>query len=330
VTWISLLLGHGPEPGKRGFWMPEAATSEAGRTDALFHFILYLSIFFFVLVVGATVLFVVKYRRRSAAQKTADIHGHRKLEVIWAVIPAILLVVIFAWGFRDYVSGSVPPGDAIEVRVTAQKWSWAFSYPRDGIDTNELVVPVGRPVKLVMSSLDVIHSFYVPAFRLKRDVLPNRYTVAWFQAEETGEYHVLCAEYCGTKHSQMLAKVIVKSERGYQDWIDSGGGLSGKGMSSVAFGKLLFKKKGCTACHSVDGTKLTGPSLLGKYGTRESFADGSTVVVDDNYIRQSITEPNAKVVQGFQAVMPTYAGRLKEKQLNALIDYVKSLGKTSK
>jgi cytochrome c oxidase subunit 2 len=307
-------------------WLPPAASSEAGSHDSLFYFILYLSIFFFVLVVGAMLFFVIKYRRRSADQKTSSFKHHSKLEFAWAAIPAVILVFVFVWGFKGFMASSVPPGDAIEVRVTAQRWSWTFDYPKDGISTSELVVPVGRPVKLTMSSLDVIHSFYVPAFRVKRDVLPNRYTVLWFTAEEKGDYDVMCAEYCGTKHSSMLAKVRVMSEQGYTDWIDSGGGLSGKGMSSAEFGKLLFNKKGCLTCHSVDGSKLTGPSMKGKYNTLETLAGGKQVKVDDNYLRESITTPNAKVVQGYKPVMPTYAGRLKEKQLNAIIDYIKSLG----
>jgi cytochrome c oxidase subunit 2 len=308
-----------------GVWLPPAASSEAGRVDDLFYFILYLSAFFFVLVVGVMVFFVIRYRRKRADQRTSALKHHTKLELAWAAIPALLLVLIFVWGFRSYMSSTVPPGDAIEVRVTAQRWSWSFDYPADGISTAELVVPVDRPVKLVMSSVDVIHSFYVPAFRIKRDVLPNRYTVLWFRAEELGEYDVLCAEYCGTKHSAMLAKVRVLSERGYQDWIDSGGGMSGKGLSSEAFGKLLFKQKACITCHSVDGSKLTGPSMLGKYGALETLVGGQQVKVDDNYLRESIMNPNAKVVQGYKPVMPTYAGRLKEKQLNAIIDYIKSL-----
>lgn len=314
------------EPG-RGVWLPEAASAEAEKTDALFYFLLYLSIFFFVLVVGATILFAIRYRRRHPGQRTSPISGNRKLEFLWSVVPALLLIVVFAWGFRDYVAQTIPPADAIEVRVTGQKWTWSFDYPADGISTNELVLPVDRPAKLTMSSVDVIHSFYVPAFRIKRDVLPNRYTVLWFTPERIGEYYVLCAEYCGTAHSSMLAKVKVVSEKEYTEWIDSGGGLSGEGMSSVEFGELLFKKQGCSTCHSIDGTKLTGPSMKGKYGSVEQLSDGSTLKVDDNYLRESIVEPNAKVVQGYQPVMPTYAGRLNEKQLNALIDYIKSLGK---
>ena len=326
MTWFLPLLATGPEPGAGDFWMPEAASSEAGRTDALFNSILYLSIVFFVLVVGAMLIFVIKYRRRGEPRQTAGIHGNLKLQVAWGVIPAIGLLFVFTRGFGAFISGAVPPGDAIDVQVTAKKWSWTFGYPNDGIDTNNLVVPVGRPVKLTLSSADVTHSFYVPAFRIKRDVLPKRDTVAWFQADKKGEYPILCAEYCGARHSHMVARVIVKSEKGYMDWIDSGGGLLGKGMSSADFGKLLFKQKGCTACHSVDGSKLTGPTLLGKYGTREPMADGTTALVDDDYLRQSITDPNARVVKGFSAVMPTFAGRLKEKQLSAIIDYIKSLG----
>ena len=314
--------------GAGSVWMPEQGSTSAERTDSLFYFLLYLSIFFFVLVIGATVLFSIKYRRRHAKQRTSPIEGNRKLEVAWALIPAVLLVVVFAWGFRDYVHLAVPPGDAIDVRVTAQKWFWSFDYPKEGINANELVVPVNRPVKLTMSSTDVIHSFFVPAFRIKRDVVPNRYTVVWFEATDVGTYDVFCAEYCGTSHSRMLSKVKVMSEHDYQAWIDSGGGLSGKGMSSVDFGKLLFQSKGCATCHSTDGSAKTGPSFKGKYGTLETLAGGQTVKVDDNYIRESITDPAAKVVQGFEPVMPTYAGKLKDKQVNALIDYIKSLGAT--
>lgn len=312
--------------GSTSTWMPEQASTAAERTDALFYFLLYLSVFFFVLVIGATVLFALKYRRRHAKQRTSPIEGNRKLEIAWAVIPALLLILVFAWGFRDFLHLAVPPGDSLDIRVTGQKWFWSFDYPKEGINANELAVPVGRPVKLTMSSTDVIHSFFVPAFRIKRDVVPNRYTVVWFEATEVGSYDILCAEYCGTSHSRMLAKVKVMSENDYQAWVDSGGGLSGKGMSSVEFGKLLFQSKGCATCHSVDGSAKTGPTMKGKYGALEALAGGKSVKVDDNYLRESIVDPAAKVVQGFEPVMPTYAGKLKDKQLNALIDYIKSLG----
>lgn len=324
----ALLDAHGPlsvEARQPGLFLPEAGTAEAARVDTLFNFLLYLSIFFFVLVVGAALIFAIKYRRRSPGQRTSPVEGNRRLEVVWAVIPALILLVIFFWGFRAYMDMSVPPSGSIEVRVTAQKWSWSFDYPKEGVNVSELVLPVDRPVKLTMSSLDVIHSFYVPAFRIKRDVLPNRYTVLWFQPTETGEFDILCAEYCGTAHSRMLAKVKVVSEKDYEAWVDSGGGLDGAGMSAAEFGKLLFKSKGCTACHSTDGSPMTGPTMLGLYGKMERLADGRTTKADDNYLRESIMQPNARVVEGYPPVMPTYAGRLKEQQINALIDFIKSL-----
>jgi cytochrome c oxidase subunit II len=308
-------------------WMPESASTAAERHDTLFYFLLYISAVAFILVVGLTILFAIKYRRRKEGQKTSPIEGNRRLEIVWSVIPALFFVALFAWGFREYMSLAVPPADSLDIRVTAQKWAWSFDYPKEGISTNELVVPVGRPIKLTMSSMDVIHSFFVPAFRIKRDVLPNRYTVAWFEATEPGTYDVECTEYCGTGHSQMLSRVRVVSEREYRDWVDSGGGLSGKGLSSVEFGKLLFKSKGCATCHSVDGSKKTGPSLLNLFGEKVQLQGGKMVRADDNYVRESIMDPGAKVVQGFDPVMPTFAGRLKDKQVNALIDYIKSIGK---
>ena len=306
------------------FGSPVARSTE--RVDDLLIFVFSLSAVFFVGIVSTMTYFVVRYRRRHEGQRTSANHGNVKIEVVWAAVPALLLVVIFAWGFRDYLYLAVAPRDSIEVRVTGQRWFWTFDYPAAGISgTSELTVPVGRPVKLVMSSKDVIHSFYVPAFRVKRDVLPNRYTEMWFEALQPGTYDVMCAEYCGRGHSTMLTRVKVVSQKEYEDWIASGGGLSGEGMSSVEFGKLLFKKQGCSTCHSVDGSKKVGPSFLKKFGRKEHIRGGGTVLVDDNYIRESLMEPNAKVVEGYEPVMPTYSGRLKDKQINALIDYIKSL-----
>jgi cytochrome c oxidase subunit 2 len=311
--------------GLVGPLMPQAASGTAQRFDALFLLVFWVSAFSFVLVAALTIAFAIRYRRRRAGEKTSPIRGDRRVEIVWSVIPAIILVVFFALGFRDYLDLAVPPANAVEVRVLAQQWSWSFDYPKEGVSSAELVLPVGRPVKLTMSSADVIHSFFVPAFRVKRDVLPNRYTVAWFDANRTGTFDVLCAEYCGTAHSQMLAKVRVVTEGEYRAWIESGGGLGGKGMSSVELGKLLFQAKGCATCHSTDGTRKIGPSLLARHGVKELLRGGSTVTVDDDYLRESIVNPNAKVVEGYAPVMPTYAGRLTDPQLNALVDYVKSL-----
>jgi cytochrome c oxidase subunit II len=270
--------------------------------------------------------FTIRYRQRRQLHRTSGVSHNLRLEIAWAVIPSVILLVIFGWGFKGFLDLSVPPANALEVRVTGQKWTWSFEYPREGIRTSkELVVPAGRPVKLTMSSVDVIHGFYVPAFRIKRDVLPNRYTVVWFEAKEPGDYDLFCTQYCGTGHSAMLGRILVKPESEFKEWVDSGGGMSGKGLSSVDFGRLLFDKQGCTTCHSVDGTPRTGPSLLGRYGNRELLADGSEVLIDDNYLRESMMDPAAKVVRGYQPVMPTYRGRLADRQTDALIDYIKFL-----
>jgi len=324
------LLGLGvltnPTGESGSFWLPKPASTIAAGNDALFYFILYLSTFFFVVIIATIVVFVIKYRRRSDDDRTSPVHGNLKLEIVWATIPAILLMVIFGWSFRRYLDMSVPPANAIDIRVTAQKWSWSFDYPKDGISvTQDLVVPVGRPVRLTMSSVDVIHSFYVPAFRIKKDVVPNRYTVVWFEATEPGTYDLECAEYCGTGHSQMLGTIVVKTEHDYNAWIASGGGMSGKGLSSVDFGKKLFGQLGCAVCHSTDGSRKTGPSLLAIYGLTVTMTDGTTALVDDNYVRRSIMDPQAQVVLSYEPVMPTFKGRLDDKQTNALIDYVRSL-----
>jgi cytochrome c oxidase subunit 2 len=320
---LALLLGLDPRGGPI---LPPAGSTGADSHDALFYFILAVTTFFFLLVAGLVVWFTIRYRQRRVPRRTSGVSHNLRLEIAWSVIPSVILVVIFGWGFKQFLDLSVPPAGALEVRVTGQKWTWSFEYPKEGIRTSkELVVPVGRPVKLTMSSVDVIHGFYVPAFRIKRDVLPNRYTVVWFEAKEPGDYDLFCTQYCGTGHSAMLGRIVVKPEAEYQEWVDSGGGVSGKGLSSVDFGRLLFDKQGCTTCHSVDGTPRTGPTLLNRYGSRELLADGKEVLIDDNYLRESMMDPAAKVVKGYQAVMPTYRGRLADRQTDALIDYVKSL-----
>jgi cytochrome c oxidase subunit 2 len=309
-------------------WMPTSASTLAESHDPLFYFIYWVSVVSFVAVVGTAAWFAVKYRRRSEGQRTADIHGNTKLEILWATVPAIVLVVLFAWGFWGFMETAIPPAGTIDVRVTAKRWNWEFDYPQAGIlGSDELVVPVGQPVKLTMSSVDVIHSFFVPDFRVKRDVVPNRYTVAWFEATKEGEYRVLCAEYCGTDHSRMSAPVRVVSRAEYDEWIASGGPL-GKIEDPIELGAALFRMRGCAQCHSVDGT-ATGkaPTLGGAFGSTRTLSDGSQVLVDDNYVRESLMSPQARIVQGWEnAYMPTFRGRFDEKQLNAMVDYLKSIG----
>lgn len=311
---------------KSSFWLPNTASTIAPGVDKVFYFILYLSTFFFVLIIIALIYFAIKYRKKSGDQRTNPIKGHLKLEITWAVIPTILLFIIFVWGFLEWMNMNVPPGQSLDVRVIGQKWVWSFEYPKSGIVSPELVVPVDKSIRLTMYSKDVIHSFFVPEFRIKKDVLPNRYSVIWFQATEPGVYQVFCTEYCGAGHSQMLTKVKVVSTQEYQAWVDSGGGAGGEGLSSIEFGKQLFTNQGCSTCHSIDGSTLIGPSLLGKFGSKEKLTSGTSITIDDNYIRESLVDPNAKVVEGFTPVMPTYKGRLNDKQITSLIDYIKSLG----
>jgi cytochrome c oxidase subunit 2 len=219
----------------------------------------------------------------------------------------------------------VAPRDALEVKVTGQKWFWTFDYKNGANSLNDLYVPVGKTVKLLMSSQDVIHSFYVPDFRMKMDVLPNRYTIAWFEALDTGEYDIFCTEYCGKGHSEMLGKVKVLSEEDYLAWLEKSAVDIPEGVSLEEAGEQLYKSKACATCHSIDGKPGVAPSFLGLYGSIENLTDGSKVQVDENYIRESILDPRAKVTLGFQPVMPTFQGVLKDRQIDALIAYIKSL-----
>ncbi|MCB1153714.1 MAG: cytochrome c oxidase subunit II [Deltaproteobacteria bacterium] len=305
--------------------MPPAASTFASNIDNLFYFIYWLAVIFFVLIIGTMAYFAIKYRRKDPNQRTSPIHGNHALELAWSAIPGVLLIAVFVWGFRAYMDMSVAPKDAMDIRVKAQMWNWSFDYPSAGVNTTELVVPAGRPVKLTMSSKDVLHSFFVPDFRVKKDVLPNRYTTIWFEAIAPGEHQIFCTEYCGQNHSKMLSKVIVKSQEDFDKWIEGQGKLD-ESIPLSEHGKRIFTERGCTACHTMTGQAGAGPSLKGKYGSQENLADGSQVLVDDNYIRESIMDPTAKVVAGFQPVMPTFKGQLRDDEVDALIEYIKEHG----
>ena len=296
----------------------------SGDIDALFNFIYYSSAILLALVTAAIIFFIMRYRRHGAAGLTSGVDHNLTLEIVWTVIPTIVAFVIFTWGFRDFIRLHVAPGQAMQVKVTGQKWFWSFDYPEGVSSVNELVVPVDKSVKLMMSSRDVIHSFYVPNFRVKMDVLPNRYTMVWFEATDTGSYNLFCTEYCGTKHSEMIGKVRVVSQPQYAEWIEKSSGPS-EGESLASYGAKLYQQKACITCHSVDGKAGTGPSFKGIFGHPAELEGGGTVVVDENYIRESVLEPKAKVVKGYQPVMPTYQGLLKDKQIDALVEYIKSL-----
>jgi cytochrome c oxidase subunit II len=305
------------------FWMPPANSTYAGDIDAIFYFIYYCSVFFLALVTAGIIYFSLKHKRRKQELTTGISHSNT-LEFVWTIIPAILSFTVFGWAFQDYIHMTVVPKDALEIKVTGQKWFWSFEYPEGGTTVNELVIPVGKPIKLLQSSKDVIHSLYLPEFRTKRDVLPNRYSVNWIEAVSTGEFEIFCAEYCGTKHSEMIGKVRVLSELDFNKWLETNSS-TGEGMTPELYGEKLYTSKACITCHSVDGKPGTGPTWKGIYGHEVKMADGSVVLVDENYIRESILNPQARIVAGFQPVMPTYQGILKDKEIDAVISYIKTL-----
>ncbi len=312
--------------GKGTLYLPPPSSTIAGEVDALFYFIFYASLILFLIVMGAAAYFIIRYRRRDGkAELTSGVAHNTKLEILWTVIPTILVFIVFVWGFRTFMKMHVSPRDALEIKATGQKWFWTFDYPNGANSLNDLVVPVGKPVRLLMSSQDVIHSFYVPNFRIKMDVLPNRYTITWFEATEPGEYDIFCAEYCGKGHSEMLGKVIVKTEVDYNKWLEQSAVDIPEGMSLEEAGAKLYQSKACVTCHTVDGRPGVAPSFKGRFGSQEKMADGTTVTVDENYIRESILNPQAKVVAGYQPVMPTYQNVLTDRQIDALIAYIKSI-----
>lgn len=305
-------------------WLPAPSSTTAGGVDDLFNFILWSSVVLFGIVVAGIVVFAMRYRRRGKAGLTDSKDHNIILEITWTAIPTVMILIVFFWGFKDFVKGHVAPANAIEIKATGQKWFWSFDYPEGATAVNELVVPVNKPVKLLMSSKDVIHSFFVPNFRVKMDLLPNRYTSTWFEATYEGEFQLYCAEFCGKGHSEMIGKVRVVSDSAYQAWIEASTVL-GEGLSLEEYGAQLYKAKACITCHSLDGSVITGPSFLGLYGTMITLQDGSTVLFDENYARESILNPKAKVVEGYQPVMPTFQGILKDRQIDALIAFIKSI-----
>jgi cytochrome c oxidase subunit 2 len=307
-------------------FMPPGQSTIAPEVDSLFNFILTVSIILFLVVVTGMVYFVWRYRRRGKEELTTGAAHNLKLELVWSIIPTILVIIVFFWGFRVFMKMHIAPKDAYEVKVTGQKWFWSFDYPNGAATVNDLVVPAGKPVRLTMSSKDVIHSFFVPDFRVKMDVLPNRYTVTWFEAPNPGEHNLFCAEYCGTSHSDMIGRVRVLGEREFAEW-EEAGEAPGEGLSLEQYGEQLYTAKACNTCHRIDGTAHTGPGFLGIYGSSHQMSDGSSVQIDENYIREAILNPQAKIVAGYQPVMPTYQGILNNRQVDALVAFIKSLEK---
>ena len=298
---------------------PVNASTHALPVDLLYIFLVVLSLGTTLAIFVVIAIFSMKYRRRHGREAT-PIEGSLILEISWSVIPLGIFMVIFLWGAVIFFDERTPPQDATEIYVVAKQWMWKLQHPEGQRELNELHVPAGRDIKLIMTSQDVIHSFYVPAFRIKQDVLPGRYTTMWFRATRPGTYRLFCAQYCGTQHSGMIGDVVVMEPAEYQTWL-SGGVPAG---SLAQTGQALFQQLGCSTCHRFD-VQGRGPNLTGVFGKPVSLEDGRTVVGDENYVRESILVPAAKVVSGFKPVMPSFQGQVSEEQLDALIAYVKSL-----
>ena len=301
-------------------FFPEAASAQAGQVDAVFFFMVAVTAFFSVLIAALVVIFAIKYKRKHDDEIGEPNHGSLALELLWTVIPFCITMVMFGWGAKVFFDLTRPPVGATEIYIVGKQWMWKAQHMEGMREINELHVPIGRPVKLIMGSEDVIHSFYIPAFRVKADVIPGRYNTMWFEATKPGTYHLFCAEYCGTKHSGMIGSIIAMEPAAFEAWM--GGGKAED--SPVAAGAKLFQDLACITCHR-SGAQGRGPILTNVFGHAVELQGGAKVVADEAYIRESILNPQAKVVNGFQPVMPTFQGLVTEEQLLQLIAYVRSL-----
>jgi cytochrome c oxidase subunit II len=300
--------------------LPEQASTIASRVDNLYFFIVAVTAFFAVLVSVVVVVFAVKYRTNDPLAVGERIHGSIPLELGWSIIPFVIAVVIFAWAADVFFDIHRPPDQTLEIYATGKRWMWKFQHIDGQNEINELHVPVGRPVKVTFTSEDVLHSLFFPAFRVKADAIPGRYSTVWFNATKVGEFHLFCAEYCGTRHSGMVGRVVVMEPADYQAWLS--GGLGAGSLSQR--GEQLFNDLACNTCHLGDGTGR-GPSLVNKFGSPEELNNGTRIAVDESYIRESILMPQAKLVAGYQPLMPTFQGLVSEENVMALVEYVKSL-----
>jgi cytochrome c oxidase subunit II len=303
-------------------FFPHQASAQAGQVDALYFFMVAVTAFFSLLIAGFIIAFTIKYRRRDDDEVGAAIHGSLALELLWTVIPFFIVMGMFGWGAKLFFDMYRPPAGAMEIYVVGKQWMWKVQHMDGQREINELHVPVGRPVKLVMGSEDVLHSYYIPAFRVKADVIPGRYNMLWFNASKPGRYHLFCAEYCGTNHSGMVGTIIAMEPTDFQTWL-GGGPVSD---SPVAAGEKLFTDLTCITCHR-DDAQSRGPLLTNVFGHTVKLANGTSVVADEAYLRESIVNPQAKVVAGFPPIMPTFQGLVSEEQLLQLIAYIKSLSK---
>jgi cytochrome c oxidase subunit 2 len=308
------------------FWMPNEGSEYAGQLDALFHVLIWISVVSLVGISGAIIYFCIKYRATSreaneAAESQLD-HSNT-LEVTWSVIPLFIVIALFVVGFRQFVDLRTPPRSAYEVHATGQRWKWGFEYP-EGLSHPELHVPLGRNVRIMIQSVDVIHALYIPEFRVKMDAVPGRYTELWFNPTKVGTFPIYCAEYCGTSHSDMLTRVVVHTPEDFQAWVaDEIKKI--ESMPLTDLGLLTFNQSGCSTCHSIDGSQKVGPSFKGVFGRQEKITGLGSITVDENYIRQSILEPQSQIVEGFPPSMPTFKGQLSDRRISGLIEYIKTL-----
>ena len=299
---------------------PDQASTMAPRVDALYFFLVGVSVFFAMLISLAIILFAFRYRRRSDLDRPPEILGDLRLEIFWTVIPLGFTMVMFIWGAKLYYETYSPPPNAMEIHIVAKQWMWKAQHPDGRAEIDELHVPLGQPIKLLLTSQDVIHDFFVPAFRIKTDVLPGRYMTVWFEASKTGTFRLFCAEYCGTQHSGMLGRIVVMPPADYQRWLSA----APTGMTMAQTGARLFQSLGCVACHEDNDTER-GPALAGLVGKQVRLQNGKAAVADETYIRESILNPRAKIVAGYRPVMPTFKGLVSEEGISQIISYLKTL-----
>lgn len=308
---------------EKTLFLPPARSTVAGAHDGLYMFVLWMSVFWLVLIAGVMIYFVIKYRRKSPNDKPVGPTHSTAIELGWTLPPLILVMIIFVWGFRGFMDMNQAPNGAYQVLVGASKWSWSFTY-NGGETDSKLCVPVNTPISLVMTSSDVIHSFYVPDFRVKKDVVPGRYNKIWFEATEPGTYNLFCTEYCGQAHSTMISTVEVVSQEEFAAYLEERGKWW-EGKSPADVGKEVWDVKGCKQCHSIEGEDGTGPMWNDVFGSERNFKEGAPRVADEDYIRESILNPAKEIVEGYENVMPTFQGQLKEQEITGVIEYLKSI-----
>jgi cytochrome c oxidase subunit 2 len=301
--------------------VPDSASTLSWKVDAIYFYLSGITLFFTLLISGVLIFFVIRYRRRSPYEIPRPIAGSHKLETLWTVIPFVISMTIFGWAASVYFQQFHPPDNAVEVYVVGKQWMWKIQHSTGQREINELHVPVGRKIKLIMTTEDVIHDFFVPAFRMKADVVPGKYTTQWFEATKTGTFHLFCAEYCGMNHSGMIGSVIVMEPREFDNWLSG----NANSASPAAAGQQLFQTLGCVSCHGANGEGGRGPTLAGLVGRKTTLVGGQEIVADEAYIRESILNPQAKLVEGFGPIMPTFQGQVSEDQLLQLLAFIKSL-----